>query len=244
MGKGVYWVQDFTHLEGKEVGGVELSRLLEISPGVTALIGSGGKTTAMYVLAGELACRGTVLCCTTTHIRRPGHMPVLLQPTEEALSAALKARRCVCAGAPAEAGKLTAPAIPMARLAELADFVLVEADGSRGLPLKAHLPHEPVIPSEASQVILLAGASGLGRPVSEAVHRPERFCQLSGLSESDLVTPQALAAVLRQEALAGKVLVNQAEDGGAMAGAKALAALLEARVFAGALRRREWTCLS
>ena len=37
---------------------MDLSRLLGVRPGVTALIGGGGKTTAMYVLAGELAARG------------------------------------------------------------------------------------------------------------------------------------------------------------------------------------------
>lgn len=223
---------------------VELSRLLGIPPGVTALIGSGGKTTAMYVLAGELAKYGAVLCCTTTHIRPPAHMPVLLCPTEGELAGALAAHRCVCTGIPAAEGKLTAPAVPMARLAELADFVLVEADGSRGLPLKAHLLHEPVIPPEASQVILLAGASGLGRPVRETVHRPERFCALSGLSPDDPVTPRALAAVLTGEGLAKKIFINQVENGTAMAEAVALSRLLDARVFAGALKRRSWICLS
>ena len=39
-----------------------LSRLLDIRPGITALTGGGGKTTAMYVLARELRRRGAVSC--------------------------------------------------------------------------------------------------------------------------------------------------------------------------------------
>ena len=35
----------------------KLSALLRVRPGVTALVGSGGKTTAMYQLASELAAR-------------------------------------------------------------------------------------------------------------------------------------------------------------------------------------------
>lgn len=41
-------------------------------------------------------------------------------------------------GTPCENGKLTAPRLPMEMLAALADYMLVEADGSRQMPLKAH----------------------------------------------------------------------------------------------------------
>ena len=41
--------------------------LLNISPGVTAVIGSGGKTSLLRRLAAEAP--GTVLLCTTTHLR-------------------------------------------------------------------------------------------------------------------------------------------------------------------------------
>ena len=40
---------------------------LGIQKGITAVIGSGGKTTLLSVLAQELP--GTVLLCTSTHIR-------------------------------------------------------------------------------------------------------------------------------------------------------------------------------
>ena len=50
---------------------MELRELLEIGPGLTALIGGGGKTTLMYHLASELRQQGTVLVCTTTKIWGP-----------------------------------------------------------------------------------------------------------------------------------------------------------------------------
>lgn len=218
--------------------------LLSTGRGVTALIGGGGKTTAMYTLARELSPRGTVLCCTTTRILPPDHLPVLLSPGEEAVSAALADHGCACLGTPAENGKLSAPELPMARLAALADYVLVEADGSRGLPLKAHLPHEPVIPDCAAQTVLLAGASGFGRPIREAVHRPERYCALSGASPGDTATPRNLAAVLAAERLGDRVFVNQADTAEALALAGELAALLPWPVCAGSLQRGKWTCLS
>ena len=223
---------------------MELAELLAVEPGITALIGSGGKTTALYLLAEELSRRGTVICAASTRILRPDHLPVLLDPSAEALSAALAESRVVCAGRAAAEGKLTAPSLSWAALTALADYVLVEADGAHRLPCKAHLPHEPVIPAGTGQAILLAGASGLGRPVQEAAHRPEVFCRLSGLREGDLITPRALAEVIRREGLADKVFVNQAELPGAMEQVRELAALLPVPVFAGSLRKRSFVCLS
>lgn len=88
-----------------------------------------------------------------------------------------------------------------AELCALADYVLVEADGSRGLPLKAHLSHEPVLPQEAGQVIAVLGLTGLGRPIAEAAHRPERYAGLAGCAPEDIATPERAARVLEAEAL-------------------------------------------
>ena len=88
---------------------MELRELLEIGPGLTALIGGGGKTTLMYHLAAELRQQGTVLVCTTTKIWPPAHLRVCTE--EGTLREELRRRGIACAGMPAEQGKLTAPAI-------------------------------------------------------------------------------------------------------------------------------------
>lgn len=226
---------------------MELRTLLDIQPGIIALIGGGGKTTMLYTLAAELAAEKLVVCCTTTHILPPPHMPVLDAQTPEELRKALEQNRCVCTGRPAKTGKLTAPTLPMEVLAALADYVLVEADGSAGRPFKAHAAHEPMLPRLANQVIYMVGASGFGRPVREAVHRPELFWFLSDLEPEDPVTPEAVAEALQIEAAAGgppvRVFVNQAEDEAALANARRLAERLPWPVCAGALNRRSWTCL-
>ena len=54
---------------------MELWELLGIRPGLTAVIGSGGKTSLLRVLAQELSHRGTVLVSTTTRILRPNWCP-------------------------------------------------------------------------------------------------------------------------------------------------------------------------
>jgi len=229
---------------------MDLAELLDIRPGVTAVIGGGGKTTLLRTLGKELAAGGArVLLCATTKMFPFGGLPNLTDPAEEVLEEALATCRLVCAGAPVPgAGKLTAPGIPMARLAALADYVLAEADGAAGRPLKAHAAHEPVVPPEANRVIYVVGASGFGRPVREAVHRPEEFRFLTDLEMEDPVTPEAVAEALRAEASPAwppvRVFVNQAEDAAAMAAARRLAELLPWPVCAGALKRRNWICLS
>ncbi len=68
------------------------------------------------------------------------------------------------------------------------DYILVEADGSRRLPVKAPADHEPVIPGGTDMVIGCIGLDCLGRPMDdETVHRPECFGAVTGLNFGDLI---------------------------------------------------------
>ena len=186
-----------------------LTELLNIRPGVTAVIGSGGKTTLLRTLGTELAeAGGRVLLCATTKIYP---FPGLPCAHDRAELDALAPSPLLCAGAPLAHGKLTALEVPMADLAARVDYVRVEADGSARLPLKAHASHEPVIPPEVNQTICVVGISGFGRPIREAVHRPERFAALAGAWAEDAATPENTARVLVAEALADRYFFNQAD---------------------------------
>ncbi len=209
----------------------QLAEKLHITPGLTAIIGGGGKTTLLYALARELSQRGSVIVTTSTHIWAPKELPFA---TETGRVAGL-----LCLGTPLENGKLTAPGQSFLELCTLADFVLVEADGSKGLPIKAHAPHEPVIPGNAAQVICVVGASGLGKPVREAVHRPEIF---RAHSQSELASPQAVARHLENEKLHSQVLINQADSPERLALARELGALLSCPVTIAALQKGEIIC--
>ena len=59
------------------------------------------------------------------------------------------------------------------------DYLLVEADGSKRLPIKAHASHEPVFYPQADLGVAIIGMQGLGKRVEEGqVHRPELMCRL------------------------------------------------------------------
>ena len=128
-----------------------LAEELGIGRGITAVIGSGGKTSLLDALARELD--GTVVLTTTTHVL-PFGCPVLTDADERAVEQALWYSRVVCVGTPTGdgSGKLAAPRLKMRTLSVLADYVLVEADGAARHPLKAHADFEPVIPAGADRV--------------------------------------------------------------------------------------------
>lgn len=216
---------------------MSLAELLDIRTGVTAVIGSGGKTTLLRTLGEELSASRTVLLCTTTKIFPFPDLPCAKGAAE--ISRLRKECRLLCAGREVS-GKLTAPDVPMAELASWFDYVLVEADGAARRPLKAHAAHEPVIPREAEQTICVVGASGFGRPIREAAHRPELYAELAGVSQEALVVPKMEAAVLNQEGLHQSVFINQVETAEQLAWARELAALLTCPVLAGSLWKGEY----
>lgn len=193
--------------------------MVKISKGVTAVIGSGGKTSLIARLCRELP--GTVIVCTSTHIYPAAGLPLITEPITKMPA------RCICVGTPGDHGKLTAPIQSFDELAALADYVLVEADGSKQLPLKAHQAHEPVIPACAGQVIGVVGLSGLGQTIEAAAHRPEQYAALCGAAVTDIVTPELAAKVLNTENLADFYVLNQADDEISIKNGKKLGKLLQ-----------------
>jgi len=183
-----------------------------------SVIGSGGKTTLLQYLSRRLP--GSVILTTSTHMYPFPGMPLVDAGGEATpgriladLHAALRDSRVICLGRVLPSGKLADPsaAAPFEALLGEADYVVVEADGSAGRPLKAHRPFEPVVPACSTMVVGVAGASGLGRPALQACHCPDLFCALAGMAPGEPVGPEHVAAVLNREALADCWLVNQAD---------------------------------
>ncbi|NOY98657.1 MAG: putative selenium-dependent hydroxylase accessory protein YqeC [Chloroflexi bacterium] len=190
---------------------MNLSQALRLSPPIRlALVGAGGKTTAMFRLARELA---PAIVAATTHLgawqipladrhfvwEEDGGMPdiephlgsgvtLVTGPLDSTLDEA-KGRTRGLSPAQLEAlhdlaGRHSLP-------------LLIEADGARQKPLKAPGEHEPVIPTFTKQVVVVAGLTGLGKPLTEEwVHRAETFGKLVNWGSGKPVTPDALARLL------------------------------------------------
>src|SRR3990170_8500783 len=161
---------------------MKLSHALNINPGeVVAFVGAGGKTTAMFLLANELATSMRVLTTTSTRIfaAQTKHSPVhvTFDPQQQTIADLLpQLDRSIAAYGQA---LLTGPPDPDSDKVSgvspdtidiLAgsgrfDVIINEADGSRTLPLKAPAAHEPVIPLCTTLVIPTAGLDVLAQPL-------------------------------------------------------------------------------
>ena len=203
----------------------QLWELLEIEKGLTAVMGSGGKTGLLYELAEELRPYGTVLLATTTHIMRPPQYPFAATAAE--LTSALTSHGAACAGSFTAEGKLTAPDFPGWETA--ADFVLVEADGSKRLP------------PQRRRTVCVLGASAFGQTIRQAAHRPALYAALAGVTKDAVITPQLAARVLMAEGGFDVIYVNQIEDPGfSPALTESFARAVSCPVVVGSLHHCRW----
>ena len=135
---------------------------------------------------------------------------VLLQ--RKVLSLWNKSKRPIlCLGTLEKNGKLSPFPLPFSNLEQMADYVLVEADGSKRLPGKAHGRNEPEIPKESQRTVLVFGASALHKPISEVIHRVEIFQNFftPSLTPDTLLTKELLLQAFRKEKLGDCLFVNQ-----------------------------------
>lgn len=191
----------------KDKKGLSLARALRLErTSVTAFVGGGGKTSAVFMAARELA---PALVTTSTHLAtrqaekadrhitwNPGEpMPDFESALESGVTLVSGPRR-------EDIARITAPTSEqLEKIRELAKTrglpLFIEADGSRQKPLKAPAEHEPAIPPFAEGVVVTAGMRGLGRPLDENfIHRPEIFGVLSGLQTGETVSTDAVIRVL------------------------------------------------
>jgi molybdenum cofactor cytidylyltransferase len=179
---------------------------------VVALVGGGGKTTAMFRLAREIVEKGgCAITTTTTHIfaaqiaLAPAHVPAA-EATRGRIAAVLAAHRHVLVVGDTDAGSGRAGGVSGELFRRLRDWfpdacLLNEADGSRMRPFKAPAEHEPVIPPETTLVVPVVGADVLGKPLDgDHVHRPERISALTGAPLGTSITPEIVARVLAHPA--------------------------------------------
>jgi len=197
---------------------MQLWEALQVHKGeVISFVGAGGKTTAMYRLGRELAGQGWhVVTTTTTMIRPPsltqtGELIVTDNPTQalHLVAEALRRKHLITlASQRLEAENKLKGIAPdlVAALVNLADVVIIEADGARGLSLKAPAAHEPMAPAETSLFIPVVGIDVVGRQLTkEVVHRPELVAGLTGLTHGGMISAAVVASLLvhQQGALKG-----------------------------------------
>lgn len=200
---------------------------------VVSFTGGGGKTSAMYALADELADQGKrVIVTTSTHIFFPKDRIVVPADRAETVKSFISDRKewsfpdtgCVLVtGQPVPEGKLKGMSLSeMEKLKDLGDVLLVEADGAKRLPLKIPREGEPVLLKGTHAVIGCAGLDCIGRPWEEKCFRWELAEKTFGWqTENKRITPDQAAEILvsRQgtrkgaESMEYRILLNKADNG-------------------------------
>src|SRR5687768_12125717 len=174
-----------------------------------AFVGAGGKTTAMFHLARKLNKeQNTPVIVTVTSHLGAWQIPFADMHIIAELPSILEENKHTFKGVILITGNLdgekTNP-INDRTLNWIHQYcdehsfpILIEADGSRQMPLKAWNDHEPPIPAFVNHVVQVVGITGIEKILNhEHVHRPEVFSSLSGLNIGEPVTTAALIQVLK-----------------------------------------------
>ena len=169
-------------------------------PALVALVGGGGKSSLMFALGRGLP--GRVVMTTTTRIfasqmSRAAEVCTLADENWWERLYEFDSSLLVVGGVEGDRARGVPPELPAKMLAcSGVDWVVIEADGSRMLPVKAPAAHEPVVPNETSLLVVVVGIDALSGPIREVSHRPERVSTITGLTPEETLTPEALATLL------------------------------------------------
>ncbi len=180
---------------------------------IVSLVGAGGKTTTLFLLANEFYGEGKkVLVTTTTKIAKPTRPHVHKLFLAQDLEALLK-----------ELGKVNDPMIigvgyglehslnnveklvglPLEWFEGLRqkaglDSILIEADGAASRLFKVPAEYEPVVPEGSSLTVWVMAIKVLGRPLHpDWFHRAERGASLLGIQIGTPVTESHIVQLVK-----------------------------------------------
>ena len=163
---------------------------------VISFIGAGGKTTMIYQLAEELAAMGKrVIVTTSTHMKKSTENFV-----EWGVPFTVEKGQIITTGVSCSETKIQSFDLDSyAELSNKADIVLIEADGSRKMPLKVPASHEPVLVEGTDLVIGILGVNSVGKTIEEVSQRPADVAGVLGKDVKDLVTIEDLVTIGESE---------------------------------------------
>jgi len=149
---------------------------------VVSVFGGGGKTSLLEAMCAVLVDEGVPVCVTTTTRTEPLDWPglVVLEHGELRSGAVAPAGAPVFVRAGVDQGEgkwLGLEPDDVDALGGLlpGHVVLVEADGSAGLPVKLHAAHDPDLPARTSLAVPVVGLSALGESADHVLHRHGRI---------------------------------------------------------------------
>lgn len=241
----------------------ELSEILDVAKGdKIAVVGCNGKTSVIELLANENINKDMkILISPTTKILFMMQKNITVCTTEEACRKHLPSKGIQCFGTLQETAEASAPqkltALPLPLLESLVkhyDIVLMEADGSRGLPFKGYKNYEPVIPSFTTRTVAVINLQALYQKATNLnVHNLSEFLLQTNLQEGCLIDEYILAtmvcapnSMLKNSRGHVTLLMNGAVNEGHFFAANQIAGIIRSRYsnvntfVAGCTRNKIW----
>ena len=164
---------------------------------IIAVVGSGGKTTLIKKLAARYRREGkNVLVTTTTHMFIEDD--TLLTDDADTIIGALRETGYAMAGIPDGQKFKALSQETFHAVCAHADVVLVEADGSKRLPLKYPNAAEPVIPENTDEIIVVCGLNAIGQKAKDVCHRLELVKECLGIENNTLITPEHIRTLVTE----------------------------------------------
>lgn len=196
---------------------------------IVSFVGGGGKTTSIRLLLQELKLQGKKnLVTTTTHMYPNGC--TISDDNEDRLFGVLNSIPdeyfpLMCGSSIDRNGKLCglkSEFIKRLKDSKIFPYILVEADGSKGKPIKAFGSHEPVVPECTTLYCAVTGLDCLGLKLnSENAHRAELVSSITGTPVNSEITEEMVIELFRNrggllrgssESCRKVVILNKADD--------------------------------
>lgn len=164
---------------------------------IRAIVGSGGKTTYIKKTAEKYVKLGLkVLVVTTTHMFIEDD--TLLTDDANVIIKELEDKHYVMAGVSCGNKIQALSKETYEKVCQYADIVLIEADGSKHMPIKYPAEHEPVIYDNVDEIVIICGLHALGEPFFKVSHRFDLVKSCLGITETMLVEAHHIQRLIRE----------------------------------------------
>lgn len=164
---------------------------------IKAFVGSGGKTTLIKKYAKEYLAQGLkVFVTTSTHMLIEND--TLLSDDSKVIIKELNEKHYAMAGIK-DGNKIKSLSLnTYEKVCQHADVVLIEADGSKCMPLKFPNEHEPVIYDNVDEIVVVSSLLALDLKAQDCIHRLHLAMKHISIQEDDDIHAQHIQDLLRE----------------------------------------------
>ncbi len=182
---------------------MELYNLLDLKRGdLISIVGAGGKTSLMFTLAEELRKEYKLLVTTTTKIFIPNEKQYDFMAIEfnnyRGIGRSNEKGIYVYGSSINDEGKIVGICTEVLDTeSSYFDYTLVEADGSKGKPIKGWNKTEPVISSKTTKTIGVLSIESIGKKINEEnVHRVSEFLNITNAVENETISVENIVSII------------------------------------------------